>query len=57
MTESTHSDELSNDEESQLKESSDNDKTANVETHTGTKEKDNHARKKMRFTLKIMSRT
>ena len=39
MTESTHSDELSNDEESQLKESSDNDKTANVETHTGTKRK------------------
>jgi len=39
MRESTYSDELSNDEESQLKESSDNDKTANVETHTGTKRK------------------
>jgi len=39
MTESTHSDELSNDEESQLKESSDNDKTANVETHRHKKKK------------------
>jgi len=39
MRESKYSHELSNDEESQLTESSNNDKTANVETHTGTKRK------------------
>ena len=52
MRESKYSHELSNDEESQLTESSDHDKTANVETHTGTKRKRKPRTKKIEIHAK-----